>query len=444
VRREIILFDSKALTKIQSIFLIAIIIVAAVGGGVTYVLLSGEGQSSETIKVGVLADLDGFFGKLIWQGTVLAAEQINAEGGLLGRQIEVIGGDSDIESAIGIPDPVIINSALTKLLTVNKVDFIVGLAANQGFMIQELIAQHKKIFFDIGTTEDVYTQRVLEDYDSYKYYFRVTFNATSMFQGLIYFLLYFRELTGLNKIGYLAEDVGWTIGITEGLDVVLPELGFDLVYKRISPRGEVDFSSYFAAAEAAGVEVLVPLIAFQAIPFVKEYHDRQSPMVISSGYLGSSIGSPEGWVNTDGKCEYIVVSSYAVDAGHPLTSKTLPFREEYSGRWSEIPISHAAPAYTILRYIIADAIRRTGTLEVNAVIDALETTSVETPNAKNFVFTPSHDPMMGGDPNDPDAEYAIVMQFQWQNGKLVPIIPEWAMKEAGATYTFPDWLGPWD
>ena len=120
------LSNSGALTKIQSIILISIVVVTAVAA---YVLWSGEGESSETIKIGVLADLDALYGKQILRGTILAAEQINAEGGILGKQIEVVGKDSDVES--GSSDPVIINTALTKLLTVDKVDFIVGLAADQ-------------------------------------------------------------------------------------------------------------------------------------------------------------------------------------------------------------------------------------------------------------------------------------------------------------------------
>jgi branched-chain amino acid transport system substrate-binding protein len=432
--------NSRALTKIQSIILIAIIVVAAVGGGAAYVLLSEEGQSSEIIKVGVLVDMDGLYGKLIWQATVLAAEQMNVEGGIMGKQIEVIGEDSDVESG---SDPVIINAALTKLLTIHNVDFVVGMAANQGFMIQELIAQHKKIFFDIGTTEDAYTQRVLDDYDQYKYYFRVTSNASSTYQGWKKGLLHMKELTGLNKVGYLAEDIGFTKGIAAVLDVVVPELGFDLVYKETSPLNVVDFSSYFAAAEAAGVEVMVPLILFQGIPFVKEYHDRQSPMIIYGGSLGSSVAGSEGWVNTDGKCEYINVASYAIDAAYPLTSKTLPFREAYIERWSEIPLSTAAFGYDILRFILYDAIERAGTLEVDAVIDALETTSVETINSKNFVFTPSHDRMIGKI-DDPDYEHGPGLGFQWQNGELVPMHPKWLMEEAGSSYIFPDWPGPWD
>ena len=54
--------NSKALTKIQSIILITVVVVAAVGGAVAYVLLSGEDHSSGTIKIGVCADLDNTFG----------------------------------------------------------------------------------------------------------------------------------------------------------------------------------------------------------------------------------------------------------------------------------------------------------------------------------------------------------------------------------------------
>ena len=253
-----------------------------------------------------------------------------------------------------------------------------------------------------------------------------------------------RELVGLNKVGYLAEDIGVTKNIAEVLDVVLPELGFDLVYRGTSPVSEVDFSSYFAAAEEAGVEVLVPLMVFQGIPFVKEYHDRQSPMVVYGGSIGSSVAGSDGWVNTDGKCEYIAVPAYALDAVYPLTSKTLPFREEYIERWSEIPLGLAASGYDVLRFILPDAIRRAETLEVNAVIDALETTSVETINTKNFVFTPSHDQMIGENFNDPEYEYGMSIGFQWQDGNQVPVYPRKLMEKAGSSYIFPDWPGPWD
>ena len=442
-RWEIDVLDSKAITKIQSVIIITIIVVAAVGGSTAYVLLSGDDPSSEIIKIGVLADLDGPHGKSIWQGVVFAAEQINAEGGLLGIEIEVIGEDTDFESGADI---VKISSALTRLLTYHNVDFVIAhLSAEAGLMAQDLIADHKKIMILIGGISDTFSQRVLDNYEQYKYFFSVTLNATSIFQGMTESLLLLRENTGFNKIGILAEDLGWTKGIMEGLDYVLPEVhGFDLAYKGAFPIGAVDFSSYFAAAEVAGVEVLFPLIRGDSgIPFIKEHFDRQSPMIVYGGVL-FSVSVPESWAWTDGKCDHLITVAYPIVAGFALTSKTLSVIDEYSERWDENPSNMGGWAYDSLRYILADAIVRAESINTEFVIEALEKTSIEITSAKNFVFTSSHGVMMGENPNNPEKDYVLALLFQWQNGKMVPVYPKKIMEAAGATYTYPDWPGPWD
>jgi branched-chain amino acid transport system substrate-binding protein len=432
------MFDSQALTKIQS-FLIIVIVVATVGGGTTYVLLTGEEQPSDTIKIGVLADLSG--DKNVWKGVLLAAEQLNAEEGILGKQVEVIGEDTTSES--GSRDMVHISSALVRLIDYHKVDFVIGEAGwVVGLGCQEIVADHKIIFMDVNDG-DVTTQQVLNNYDRYKYYFSTMWNETSIFMGLVDGLLLLRENTGFNKVGILSEI--WAEAIVEGLEQALPEVyGFDLVYSSMFPYETVDFSSYFAAAEAAGVEVLLPLISGEGgIPFVKEYYDRQSPLFIYGGAINDA-AYPASWEWTDGKCEHICVANTAIVAGYPLTSKTIPTKDAYFNRWGEDISLASSLAFDNLRYILADAIERAGTIETEAVIKALEETSVETSNARNWVFTPSHGLMMGENPNDPEAEYAFAMYFQWQNGELVPVYPKKIMEEAGASYTFPDWPGPWD
>ena len=154
------MLNSKAISKIQSIILIAVIVVGVVAGAAAYVLLGGQTQSSETIKIGILADIDGINGKDILQGAKLAAEQLNADGGILGRQIEVIGEDNDHEQGI---DMVVISNALTRLITHHKVDFILGQAGGQSALTcQDISSEHKKIYFSaIGNIEEV-TQRVLD------------------------------------------------------------------------------------------------------------------------------------------------------------------------------------------------------------------------------------------------------------------------------------------
>jgi len=429
------LLDSDAITKIQSIILIAIIAVAAVA---TYVLWDGPSQSSETIKIGVLADLDAY-GKPDWQGALLAVEEINAEGGILGRQVELIGEDHDGGVFSGI-----LTTALTKAITQDQVDFIVGLAAGStGFVVQDIIAQHKIIFLSTGSGPEEVTQRILDDYDTFKYYFCTTFNQTCGKLTLTNSLISLREITGFNKVGYLAESLDWNEDQREALDAFLPENGFELVYKGTFPFSTVDFSSYFAAAEAAGVEMMIPMIALdKGIPFCNEYYDRQSPMLVSGVNIAAS--DSRGWEWTEGKCNHMAFAADPTSAGYPYTSKTVQTKEAYMNRWGE-PITRSATIYyDATKFILKDAIERAGTIETEAVIKALEETSVETSNARDFVFTEAHSMMMGTNPNDPDAEYYMEMIFQWQDGELIPVYPEKIRLEAGASYTFPDWSGPWD
>jgi branched-chain amino acid transport system substrate-binding protein len=438
---EVDLLNSKALTKIQSIILITVIIVATIGGAVAYVLLSGK-ETAKTIKIGILQDLDASSGKSLMQGAVLAAEQLNAEGGILGRQIEVVGEDTDVSTGV---DATKFNSALIKLLSYHKVDFIIGGSASLGFMVQDLVAEFKRIFFEVGAPDDVYTQRVLEEYDIGKYYFRVAGNATSAFTGITDSLLHLKEQTGFNRVGLIGTDGGWAKGAMDGLEVVLPELGFEVVYREVFPLGTFDFTSYFARAEQTEVEIMVPMILFDdGLLLLKEYHERQSQMIIYSGYIGGGISEAEGWEITEGRCEYLSISAIPFVAGYPLTSKTIPDREAYIDRWGEVPRGASSVGYNTLRYILPDAIERAETFETEAVIQALERTSFETTDARNFVFTSSHDMMMGENPNDPDADYPLVLLFQWIDEKLVPVYPKKIMEEAGVNYTFPDWPGPWD
>jgi len=390
----------------------------------------------ETIKIGICADLDEVPGKDALEGAVLASEQVNAEGGILGRYLEIISEDNDEETR----DMTKVSAALTKLITFHKVDFVIGGFVTEATLVmQDIIADHKKIFINICSPSDTLTQRVVDDYAKYKYYFRVTPpNATTIFREILNSLVVLREYSGFNKVAYLAEDLVWTKDMRAGLDYYLPEVyGFDLVYRGTFPLETIDFTSYFAVAEAAGTEILVPLISHQeAILFIKEWYERQSPLIIWGANLVAESG--EYWKWTEGMCEHEVTMVSPFIAGYPFTSKTLPAREAYIDKWGHIPTMTAHGAYDTIRYILPDAIKRAGTIETDAVIEALEETDIETTDSPRFMFTSSHDLMFG-------PGYTRVIFFQWQaNETRVPVYPKEIMEEASATYTYPSWPGPWD
>lgn len=438
--------DSKALTKIQSVALIAIIVVAAVGGSAAYFLWSGPAQSAENIRIGVCADLDNAIGRTVWRAAVLAAEQVNAEGGVLGRNFTIVAEDSDDESG---NDVQIITNAMTRLITVDKADFVITTAGTpEGFFAQEEVCiQHNKIIFGIRTGLDEFTQRVQDDYGKYKNFFKLFgVNSTATAALLLEGAMAVGNYSGFTKVAILSQDVAMGKKTMSLLNSSLPASGFDIVYSNLVPASTIDFTSYFAAAEASGAQIFVPLIYTQAtVPFIKEWYDRQSTCVVL-GVLPMS-GDTDFWSITEGKCQFVSLYNLPVIAGYPWTNKTMQTREAYLNRWgTPLPGGQAAGAYDGIRFILPDAIKRAGTTETETVIKALETIDVETSMARHFVYTRSHDLMVGATgSNNPPEKYFLIGIYQWQaNRTLVPLVPEEMRMEAGATYKFPNWSGPWD
>ena len=432
--------DSRALTKIHALALAAVIVVAALGGAVAYVLWNGSAQRTETIRIGVCADLDMPQGKDTWQGAVLAAEQLNAGGGLLGRNVTIVAEDDDSESG---PDIAIASNAMTKLITVDKADYIIS-----GFQFliqyQDICAEHKKILLAVTNTVDNYTQRVIDDYAKYKYCFRTApGNLTTANLGMSGEIVTLGNYTGFTKVAFLSQDFGASSRqMAATITSSISKYGMEVVYTGYVPLTTTDFTSYFAAIEESGAQILFPIIVNEAArTLVTEWHDRQSPFVLW-GVMWLAAES-NFWTLTEGKCDTVTFAGSPAVAGYPLTNKTLPFRDAYVQRWGEVPTDAAIGAYDALRFILSDSIERAGTTDADAVIRALETVNVETTDARHFVFTSSHDVMVGAI-NDPTSGYGVMCNFQWQNGTQVPVKPESIMKEAGATYKYPPWHGPWD
>jgi branched-chain amino acid transport system substrate-binding protein len=433
------LLNSKALTKIHSIILISVIVVAVVIGGAVYVFMSEEPQQMQTIKIGVCTDLgDYLVGDKTWKGAVLAAEQINTEGGILGKQIELVREDSDASS---MPfDPSKVSLAISKLITYHKADFVIGgIVTEDNLIIQDIVAEHKIIFIGSNSPGDVLTERVQNNYEKYKYFFKSSppsETISAAYNRETFVAL--REYTGFNKIAYLAMDImAWGKYIQNAIEPLVELHGFELVYSNKFPPGTVDFSSYFAAAEAAGAEIMIPLIlGNEGISFTKEWYDRQSPMVIWGANIIAA--ADNYWEITDGKCEHESTIIIPFDVGYPFTSETIPMREAYKERWGETPTQPAASAYDIIRFILPDALERAGTMDTEAVIEALEEVDVETTCMQRFaMYADSHEIMFG-------PGFGEQFMFQWQNGTRVPVYPKEIMEKEGITYTFPDWPGPWD
>jgi branched-chain amino acid transport system substrate-binding protein len=373
------------------------------------------------------------------KGAIFAAEQVNAEGGILGKQVKIISEDTD---ATSLPfDASKVSLAVTKLITYHKVDFLIGgIGIQDNMIIQDIIAQHKIIFIGSNSPSDVLTERVKNDYEKYKYFFKVCPpSEDNLADGTLDSVLALREYSGFNKIAYIAQDSQiWDPYIENAIKPLTELYDFELVYGKRFPPDIVDFSSYLAGAEAAGAEIIIPVIlGNQGIAFTKEWYDRQSPTVLWGAILAAATN--DFWDITEGKCEHITYQSTPIDSGYPISSKTLPTLQALEERWEGTTSILAVEAYDIIRFILPDVLERAGTLETEPVIKAFENIDVETASTPHFaILADSHEIMAG-------PGFSEQFYFQWQaNRQRVPVYPREIKEKEGVAYTFPPWFGPWN
>ena len=133
---------------------------------------------AKTIKIGIIGPMQFMQGKGHWNGAVMAAEEVNARGGVkVGdkkMKIELVKADSN--ELLNVTDAA---NAMERLMSRDRVDFVVGGFRSEAVLaMQDIAMEYKKIFIGCGAAHPELCMRVAKDYDTYKYFFRGTpFNS---------------------------------------------------------------------------------------------------------------------------------------------------------------------------------------------------------------------------------------------------------------------------
>jgi ABC-type branched-subunit amino acid transport system substrate-binding protein len=254
-----------------------------------------------------------------------------------------------------------------------------------------------------------------------------------------------KNATGFTKLGYLLVDSSTIRQNTiPQFESELPKLGFQIVYRGLYPMTVTDFTSYFSQAETAKAQILfvIGLGINKCAAIVNEWYNQESPMVLCGDMPG--VADPDFWNTTHGNTECVLTKSTGLALSIPITNETIPAANAFLARWGVPMRDYGAAAYDIVKFFLADAITKAGTTDTNAVINALETTNVDTVLSRGFRFTSNHDIYVDVAGMTSASQSSILyIVAQWQNGVQVPVFPEALRIEAGATYKFPSWKGPW-
>jgi branched-chain amino acid transport system substrate-binding protein len=204
----------------------------------------GEEPSGEPITIGVVTSLTGPFtpwGLQVRDGMQLAVDEINADGGVDGRPLELEVADDQMSPEEGV-------SGVERLVE-EEVVAIGGVISSDVGLATARVAEESEtpLFLVKAGNEQILTQ------DS-RYTFRTCLPAAPMVAGPI---AQFAEEEGLTKVGAIIADYGWGQAFRAAAEEEFGALdGVDLQVE-VAPVDETDFTTYLRNLESFGPELLV-------------------------------------------------------------------------------------------------------------------------------------------------------------------------------------------
>jgi branched-chain amino acid transport system substrate-binding protein len=401
--------------RILGVLALTFLAAALFGGG------AGEGDA-DPIKLGgvwPLADITGDQGSKAAQ---LAVEEINAAGGVLGRPLELIVIDSEFKPDKGA-------AALERLATVDQVDVFIG-GMSSGVHLGQIptLKKYRKLTVWTGAASSLAEQAVGPDQDWYFHLHPWDYNqGASYVQG-------WGDLS--EKYNFITVDE-WFLAYEEG---PFGSASFEASKAMFAGLGTIDGASFQSAAAGGGDYTAVLEFAKEADPdiFLWAGYDADAlPMMEQAKSIGFEpplfVGAPPGWPADFGDSNLADgVALYGMWA--PSISRfsevSQVFQSGYEAKYGATPATYFAPLSYSAVYIVAEAIERAGSLELDALVAAMKATAYESPLGETITFGPSNIISNQG----------IRGQkiLQWQDG-IQEVIWPFEYQTAEPVYPFPGW-----
>lgn len=403
--------------------LIGILLVCLAGGLVIPACAPApEEEPVESIKIGVIGPMAFLQGEHNWYGAVIAAEEINEAGGVsvagVQRPIELLQIDSN--ELVSVSDATL---AVEKAITTDKVDFLVGgYRSEAALAMHDIAAGYHKIFLSPPCGHPDIVKRIKENYEKYKYIFRVGGGSTAGMNMLANITplvgAKIREELGIDKVkvALLAVKVIWPTPFIITLKSNAEAWGMEVIGDWRPSATATDLTAELTAIKAAGAHLIFPCLGGPVnVVFGKQMGDLEIPAATMGWQVETS--SISYWEATGGKANYEATAS--LYARVPATDKSLPFYDRFIELSGGDSPTQSAATYSAV-WALKLAIEQAGTLDSDAVVAALEEVDFLGPEGR-ISFTgmdtdEPHDQVWG-------AGYATGFGVQWQDGELVPFWP---------------------
>lgn len=335
---------------------------------------------------------------LLWQ------DEVNARGGMLGRQVELKFYDDRSDPATAV-------RLYERLITVDKVDLLLGPFGSAATSAASAVNEtHKKVMVSFGASSKIYQR-------GFKYIFQVIAPAEAYLDGVFPLA----ERAGYKTLAFVARDYVAARDLEREIRKVAPSVGLKLVMSEYYPQGATDFGSFITRARQLAPDIFIgngsPGEAVEMLRQMK-----------SSQYM------PKMWLH-NGLAQEDFLKSAGPDAeylfGMSLYEPELKYRgnpefvASFTKRWSYSPGYYAAVGWAAAM-VLEEAVNKTGSLDQDRLADTLRKLKTET------AFGPYAVDATGAQ----IAKKSMIVQVR--NGRRVVVWPDDA-KEADPVLPIPAW-----
>ncbi len=368
-------------------------------------------QAQETIKIGVIAEEQSVVGSSIPRAAQLAADEINAKGGMGGKKVEIVTYDDHSSAADAV-------RAFQRAVSEDKVNAVIASYQSEIVLALEPWASRlKTVMITPGAASDVITANIGKDYDRQKYSFHGYLTSSAQAK-LVCDIAKDLLVTPLNMKSavIMSEDAAWTTPLDAGYEQCLPTAGLKVLDHIRFSKDTTDFSPIFNKIEGSKPDVIVTGISHVGTQPTVQWKNQQVPVPMFG--ISSQATNGTFWKETNGATEGVVY--FGVSGPDVATTpKTLPFVKAYQTKYGNTPSYAGYTAYDEV-FIIADAVQRAGSSDSDKLVDAMEKTDYEGTIGR-VKFLPKGDPAVHGLQIGQGAITGLMLQ--WQDGKQTNLWP---------------------
>lgn len=337
----------------------------------------------EPVTIGVQGAMSGAhadYGRQIEMGATLAAEEINAEGGILGCEVQLEFADEEL-------DPDVATTNARRFVDELGAHFLTGVdSSTVALALAPVVEELETIFIAThAATEKLTEVEVFEKGN--EFVFRV---SVPVYQDAIVAAHLFADMPEATRFATIGADYEYGHTSWEMFKDKLSELRDDVEFvgEAWAPFLTTDFSPHISTVMGEDPDVIFATPwAGEAVTLIRQAQGTGVFDEIEAWWqaMGGSVDVLEG-VTSEVQADAFEGKLWATGRyifNYPETETNRQFVETFRERWDRFPNYSAVTTYTAI-YAIKNAVEEAGTLEDNAVIEALEGLAFPTPLSDDF------------------------------------------------------------